>query len=238
MDADPEDLELALAALRSTSRHDTDYWFERVRNLNSQPANRRWIAYYMLGVSQISQYLEYELAVEAFEKGLAVAHDATAQMHLHREIARVWHQRPGRYTEQAQLHIDRAIALVPIGDYSQLGYCYGLRAAIFANRMNGPDRKGLYEVGHMIGEYGRAVALTRAGDNRTLELETLLAYIKRLVYVEQFELASTLTNRAFILTCSVGSDDEHKEIVDLASQIVSGEKRRAAAASTQYASRW
>lgn len=215
MDADPEDLELALAALRSTSRHDTDYWFERIRNLNAHPANRYWIEYYMLGVSQISQYLEYELAIEAFEKGLSVAHDATAQMHLHRETARTWHRRPGDHTAQAILHIDRAIALAPIGDYSQLGYCYGLRAEILALSLKGHDHKGTHHIGHFIGEYGRAVSLTRAGDNRALELEVLLSFIKRLVFVEQFELAHTLIPRTFDLVLLVGTEEEQKDFMKL-----------------------
>ncbi len=223
MDVMQADLDLALESLRNRQSHDYDFWSQKAAARGEVPI-RQWINHYMLGICLISQYLDYEKALEAFEHARSTTHNADAAMHIMREKARVLMIRPGKHTEEALLHIDRAIALVPSGDFSMLGYCYGMRAAIVAKSTHASQRKGAHHVGHFIGEYGRAVSLTRAGENRALELEVLLSFIKQLVLAEQFELAYAHIPRAFDLMLLVGTDDEQKEFMELSIKASRGQR--------------
>lgn len=223
MKAIQADLDLALEALRNPGAHDCDFWSRKAASAGEAPI-RHWINHYMLGICLISHYLDYEKALKAFDRALSATDDANATMHIMREKARVLMIRPGKHAEEALLHIDRAIALVPIGDFSMLGYCYGMRAAIVAKSKDASAHRDIWHIGRLIGEFGRAVSLTRAGENRALELEVLLSFIEQLVLVEQSELAYTLIPRAFDLVLLVGTEDEQKEFMALSIKASRGQR--------------
>lgn len=223
MKAMQADLDLALEALRSAESLDYDFWSREAASVGAAPI-KRWINNYMFGICLIRHYLDYEKALEAFDRALRVTDDADATMHIMREKARVLMIRPGKHTDEALLHIDRAIALVGSGDFSMLGYCYGLRASIIATSKYASAHSDIWHIGHFIGEFGRAVSLTRAGENRALELEVLLTFIQQLVLVEQFELAYTFIPRVFDLVLLVGTEEEQKEFMALSIKASRGQR--------------